>query len=49
VGIAEEGPDAELAGEFVVLSELGSVVERDGLAELAVEGWSQARSCSTVG
>src|SRR6266849_2706531 len=37
VGITEEGPDAELVGEDVVLSELGSVVEGDGLAPPPVE------------
>jgi len=37
MGVAEEGPDAELVGEDVMLSELGAVVEGDGLAQPPIE------------
>ena len=38
VGIAEEGLDAEVGFEAVVLGELGAVVEGDGLAQLGWQG-----------
>ena len=38
MGIAEEGLDAEVGFEAVVLGELGAVVESDGLAQLGWQG-----------
>jgi hypothetical protein len=33
VGVAEEGRNAEAPGELVMLRELGTVIEGDGLAQ----------------
>src|SRR5713101_5457476 len=37
VGITEEGSDAELVGEDEVLSELGTIVQGNGLAQPPIE------------
>jgi len=42
MGVAEEGLDAELGFELMVEGELGAVVEGDGLAQFAGQGFKPA-------